>query len=283
MLISGDKVGIGLRPLHYYQILEERPKIDWLEVHPENFMVKGGYLLDILSSIRTMYPISFHGIGLSLGSSMGLNRQYLKRIKTLIHHFDPVLISDHLSWSNAGPQYFPDLFPIPYNQESLVIFENNIDAAQTYLQRTLLIENPSSYLEYNTSTYPEAEFLTELIKRTGAKILLDINNIYVSCMNHSWNPIQYIKTIPYESVAEIHIAGHSIIAQNEHNNLLLDTHDNFVCQDVWDLYSYAIKHIGLVPTLLEWDANIPNLEVLLNEAKKSVYYLKHTTNTARFY
>ncbi|CEG58310.1 MNIO family bufferin maturase [Legionella fallonii] len=279
MLLNGYKIGIGLRSPHYYQVMEEQPKIDWLEVHPENFMAKGGPLLDILFSIRNNYPLSFHAVGLSLGSTQRVNKNHLKRIKKLINRFEPILVSDHLSWSNVGNIYLPDLLPIPYNDESLVLISNHIDETQNYLQRTMLIENPSSYLEYSTSTYSEAEFLVELIKRTDAKILLDINNIYVSCFNHGWDPFDYIQTIPYGSVQEIHLAGHSVHVQDEHNQLLLDTHNNYVCQEVWELYQYAIRHIGHVPTLIEWDTDIPDLEVLLNEARKSVNYIDARTHT----
>lgn len=271
--ITGDMIGIGLRAPHYYQILEEKPDIDWLEVHTENFMLKGGPLLDLLFSIRQHYPLSFHGVGLSLGSAQGIPKEHLKRIKTLLNRFEPVLLSDHLSWSAIGRSYLPDLLPIPYTDESLTIIVNNIDEAQNFLQRTLLIENPSSYLEFQTSTYPEAEFLAELVKRTGAKILLDINNIYVSCSNHGWDPHEYVQAIPHEAVQEIHLAGHSIHAQDEKNVLLIDTHDNYVCQEVWELYRYTVKYTGIVPTLLEWDAEIPDLEILLDEARKSVNYV----------
>lgn len=242
-------------------------------------MLNGGPLLDILSSIRDSYPLSFHAVGLSLGSAQGINKNHLKRIKTLINRFEPILVSDHLSWSSTKNTYFPDLLPIPYNNESLALIANHIDETQNYLQRTLLIENPSSYLEYKTSTYSEAEFLTELIKRTDAKILLDVNNIYVSCVNHGWDPFDYIQTIPYDSVKEIHLAGHSVHAQDEHHHLLLDTHNNYVCQEVWQLYRYAVQHIGPAPTLIEWDADIPDLEILLNEARKSASYIDEQTNT----
>ncbi|WP_454783232.1 MNIO family bufferin maturase [Legionella sp. WA2022007384] len=279
MLISGDRIGIGLRPPHYAQIVLQKPKIDWLEVHTEHFMSDGGPLLDILSAIGEIYPISFHGVGLSLGSVQGLCKNHLKRIKTLVKRFEPVLLSDHLSWSNTERAYLPDLLPIPYNEESLVMIANHIDEAQNYLQRVLLIENPSSYLEYRTSSYSEGEFLAELVKRTGAQILLDVNNIYVSCFNHGWDPYQYIQSIPYEKVQEIHLAGHSSHMFDEKNSLLLDTHDGPVCEEVWELYRYAVDRIGPVPTLMEWDADLPDLEVLLNEARKSVKYINNKANT----
>lgn len=279
MVISDDKIGIGLRPPHYAQIVLKKPKIDWLEVHTEHFMIDGGPLLDLLFAIRESYPISFHGVGLSLGSVHGVSKNHLKRIKILVKRFEPVLLSDHLSWSNTGQAYLPDLLPIPYNEESLVMLAEHIDEAQNYLQRTLLIENPSSYLEYQTSNYSEAEFLAELVKRTGAQILLDVNNIYVSCFNHGWDPYQYIQAIPFEKVQEIHLAGHSAHVLNEKNSLLLDTHDRPVCDEVWELYRYAVNRIGHVPTLMEWDTDLPDLEILINEAKKSVKYSNNTANT----
>ncbi|HEN5521587.1 TPA: DUF692 domain-containing protein, partial [Legionella pneumophila] len=195
--INGAMTGIGLRAPHYAQILEEKPDIDWLEVHTENFLAEGGPLLELLDSISQHYPLSFHGVGLSLGSVEGVSIAHLNRIKTLIDRFQPALLSDHLSWSTIGNTYLPDLLPIPYNEESLTIISNNIDRVQNYLKRTLLIENPSSYLEYQTSSYSEPDFLSEIIKRTEARLLLDINNIYVSCSNNKRDPYQYIQRIPH--------------------------------------------------------------------------------------
>lgn len=279
MIIRGDKIGVGLRAPHYQQFLLKKPQVDWFEVHTENFMMKGGPLLDLLLTLGEMYPISLHGVGLSLGSAQGLCKKHLKQIQALIQRCNPVLISDHLSWSRVGQIYLPDLLPIPYTQESFNIIANHVDEAQTFLQRPLLIENPSSYLEYQISDYSEAEFLSELVKCTGAKILLDVNNVYVSSVNHGWDPFQYIQSLPLASVEEIHLAGHSTYVLDEKNSLLLDTHDNHVCSEVWDLYRYAVNCIGHVPTLLEWDTDIPDLEVLVNEAKKAVQYVNHRTDT----
>lgn len=267
-------VGIGLRHPHYYQVLEEQPNIGWLEVHTENFMLKGGPLLELLFSIRQSYPLSFHGIGLSLGSADGVSEEHLKRIKELSQRFEPFLISDHLSWSNIGQTFLPDLLPLPYTTESLQIFTENIDKAQNYLQRTLLIENPSSYLEYTNSEYSEATFLSELTKRTGAKILLDVNNVFVSCSNHQWNIMDYINTLPLFAVQEIHLAGHSIKHDDNNNILRIDTHDDYVCAEVWELYQHVVNHLGKIPTLVEWDANIPSLDTLLMEAYKAHDYLE---------
>ena len=266
-------LGIGLRHPHYQQVLEEKPNIAWLEIHSENFMFAGGPAMDLLASVGQHYPLSFHGIGLSLGSATSLSRDHLKRIKKLNDRFHPFLLSEHLSWSSAGRTFLPDLLPIPYTSESLQIFSDNIDKAQNYLQRSLLIENPSSYLEYNFSEYQEQDFLVELIKKTGAKILLDVNNIFVSCSNHGWNAFNYISAIPPRLIGELHLAGHSIKEVNGKNSIRIDTHDGFVCPEVWDLYRFTLKHLATelteIPTLLEWDANIPSLDVLLNEVRKA--------------
>lgn len=267
-------LGIGLRFPHYQQILAEKPAIGWLEVHTENFMLTGGPLLDLLYTIRQHYPLSLHGIGLSLGSADGVQVTHLKRLKKLVDRYEPFLLSEHLSWSSIGGTYLPDLLPIPYTEESLTVFANNVDQAQNYLGRNLLIENPSSYLEYHTSTYPEAEFLAELARRTGAKILLDINNIFVSSMNHQWDPYAYIQAIPKQMIDEIHVAGHSIQVTDNNAILRIDTHDTYVSPEVWKLYHYTVQHIGkMVPTLLEWDAEIPELQVLLQEAYKAQKYI----------
>lgn len=269
---TANRVGIGLRHPHYLQVLAEKPSIDWLEVHTENFMLAGGPLWDFLHSIRQHYPLSFHGVGLSLGSATGVRKSHLKRIKKLSEEFSPFLLSEHLSWNTLGRTYLPDLFPIPYNDEALHIFSENIDKAQNYLQRTLLIENPSTYVEYQHSTYSEPEFLNTLIKQTGAKLLLDINNIFVSCSNHGWDAQKYLQAIAPDTVAEIHLAGHSIKELPDQQYLRIDTHDNKVCDEVWELYAIAIKRFGPVPTLLEWDKDLPPLDVLIKEAKKAYEY-----------
>jgi len=269
---KSPKIGIGLRTPHYHQILAEKPNIDWLEVHSENFFMLAGLALSKLLEIRKYYPISLHGIGLSLGSASGVNKLHLERLKNLIEKIDPFLVSEHLSWNQDNGIYLPDLLPIPYNNESMQIFCDNINVTQNYLQREILIENPSSYIEFSSSSYDEAEFLSEVTRRTGAKILLDINNIFVSCSNHNWDAINYIRSIKKENVHEFHLAGHSIKEINEKAFLRIDTHDNFVCKEVWELYSFACQYIGNCPTLIEWDAEIPELNILLKEAYKILDY-----------
>lgn len=272
---SDQLIGIGLRHPHYRQVLEELPFIGWFEVHSENFFSKGGPALDVLCAIRQHYPISLHGVGLSLGSAIGVDKDHLVRLKQLMKTINPFLVSEHLSWNCVDGIYLPDLLPVPYTQEGLDIFTNNVNVVQDFLGCEILIENPSSYIEYTASKIEEADFLTALCKRTGANILLDVNNVFVSCSNHGWNAQHYIDAIPCDLVKEIHLAGHSIklIAPNE--ILRIDTHDHIVCQEVWDLYGYAIQKFGPMPTLLEWDAQIPALSFLIKEASKALHYFPH--------
>jgi uncharacterized protein len=257
---SSSFIGLGLRYPHYQQVLEEQPAIGWFEVHSENFF-------------RTQYPISLHGVGLSLGSDQDPSMEHLQRLKNLILHMDPFLISEHLSWSTLRGTYIPDLLPIPYNAESLGIFSKNIEKTQDFLGRLLLIENPSSYLEYTGSDWTESEFLVELCRRTGAKILLDINNLFVSASNHGWDPKQYINSIPIDLVKELHIAGHSCKSLSENKIIRIDTHDQKVCPQVWELYGYATQRFGCIRSLLEWDAELPPLSDLQQEAQKMQEYM----------
>ena len=265
-------IGVGLRHPHYRQVLEELPCIDWFEVHSENFFYTGGAPANFLTAIREHYPLSIHGIGLSLGSADGLDQNHLRRLKQLIERIDPFLVSEHLSWSTIGGIYLPDLFPVPYNDQSLQILRDNINHAQEYLGRELLIENPSSYIEYKASNTTEVDFIVTLCQQTGAKLLLDVNNIFVSCSNHKWNAYEYIKRIPSNMVKELHLAGHSFKQIDANTVLRVDTHDSHVCPEVWELYALALQKFGLVPTLLEWDANIPDLQALIKEANKALNY-----------
>ena len=265
-------IGVGLRFPHFEEILEQKPDIDWLEVHSENFF-GAGRARQYLLNIRKHYPISLHGVGLSLGSATELCLNHLTRLKQLIETVDPFLVSEHLSWSTQGNTYYPDLLPMPYTDESLTIIASHIQQAQDFLKRPLLIENPSSYITYKESSWEEAEFLNELLKRTGAFCLLDVNNVFVSAMNHGWNPIHYIQQINPVFVREIHLSGHSS-RQIENVLLRIDSHDQPVCPDVWDLYKKTMGLIGeKIPTLLEWDDSIPPLPNLIAEAKKIKNYV----------
>lgn len=267
-------VGLGLRLLHYQYVLDNTPSIGWFEVHPENFFMKGGAALQLLDQICEKYPLSLHGVGLSLGSAEGIDRDHLKQLKTLIERFSPFLISEHLSWSRVGGQYLPDLLPVPYTNEVLEIFSNHIDETQNFLRREILIENPSSYLEYNISTMTEPEFLNALCQKTGAKLLLDINNVYVSSVNHGWDPSYYLKNVSPSLVREIHLAGHSQKTFEDGSLLLIDTHSSHVYEKVWALYAEALQLGMRAPTLIEWDTDIPDFEVLMGEAQLAENYSK---------
>lgn len=267
-------IGIGLRVPHYQQVLECKPKVGWFEVHSENFLYTDSPAASNLLRIRKNYPISLHGVGLSLGSSHGIESAHLHRLKTLVSLIEPMLVSEHLSWSMVDGHFLPDLLPIPYNHHTMQTFIRNITLTQDFLKRNILIENPSSYLEYSDSSWDEADFLVTLCQITGAQILLDVNNIYVSSVNHGWDAKKYIDTIPTNLVGEIHLAGHSQRQIAEDQILCVDTHDNFVCKEVWDLYAYTVNRLGNIHTLLEWDDKIPDFSILVKEAAKAEQYLQ---------
>lgn len=271
-MLVRSSIGVGLRYPHYQQVLEDNPPIDWFEVHSENFLYSGSPARGLLRQVREHYPISLHGVGLSLGSADGVCFEYLERLKSLMVDIQPFLMSEHLSWGKVGGVYLPDLLPVPYTTESLNIFTQNVEVTQDFLGRAILIENPSSYLEYGESNISEIDFLVMLCQKTGAKILLDVNNVFVSSHNHGWDPEQYIDAIPNGMVGEIHIAGHSTQEINGDKRLYIDTHDQEVCPGVWALYEKAVKKFGPIPTLLEWDAKIPELSVLMQESKKALQY-----------
>lgn len=258
------RAGIGLRAPHYRELLERRPDIGWVEVHSENYFGGGGQPHWFLERVRRDYPVSFHGVGLSLGSTEALNREHLTSLQAVIERFEPGLVSEHLSWSAAGGRYVNDLLPLPYTEEALQVFCEHVDQAQEFLGREMLIENPSSYVAWCDSTIPEAHFLRAVAERTGCGILLDVNNVYVSATNHGFDPLAYLAEIPVAPVREIHLAGFD---RGEH--CLVDTHGKAVADPVWALYAEAMHRFGPVPTLIEWDTDLPPLDVLLAEAKKA--------------
>ena len=261
--LSSCTAGIGLRLPHVAEIAGTRPHLGFLEVHAENYMAETA-ALDRLLELRRDYPVSVHGVALSLGSAEELDRMHLGRLKALIERVEPVMVSEHLAWSAIGGTYLNDLLPLPYTEESLEIFCRHVGEAQETLGRRLLIENPSSYLRFRHSTIPEVEFLTETARRTGCGILCDVNNIYVSATNFRFDPIAYLDALPAAAVGEIHLAGHHVA---EDVNVLIDDHGSRVAQPVWDLHAQALRRFGAVPTLIEWDTNIPALETLLDEAQ----------------
>ena len=261
--IPNWSTGIGLRSPHLAEVAATRPELGFLEVHAENYMAETA-ALDLLLELRRDYPVSLHGVALSLGSAEELDRAHLGRFKALIGRIEPVLVSEHLAWSAIGGAYLNDLLPLPYNEESLDIFCSHVEEAQEAIGRRLLIENPSSYLRYRHSCIPEAEFLTEVARRTGCGILCDVNNIYVSARNFGFNPIAYLDALPVEATGEIHLAGHHTA---EDVDILIDDHGSRVAQPVWELYAAALRRLGPVPTLIEWDTDLPALEMLLDEAR----------------
>ncbi len=258
------RAGIGLRAPHYRRVLDEKPAFGWFEVHSENFFGAGGQPLWFLDRIGANYPCSLHGVGLSLGSVDALDSTHLQKLKALAARVQPALISDHICWGRIDSRHLNDLLPLPYTEEALDHLCARIGQAQEFLGRQILVENVSSYFRYRHSTIPEWEFVAELARRSGCGILLDINNIYVNAVNHGFDPLVYLRAIPAAAVQEIHLAGFDRGA-----HCLIDTHGNPVHDAVWTLYRIAVQTIGAKPTLIEWDTDIPSLEVLLGEARKA--------------
>jgi uncharacterized protein len=259
------QAGIGLRARHHDAILAERPRVGWLEAHSENYFADGGAQIEYLERLRALYPLSLHGVGLSLGSTDPLDREHLARLKRLVDRCEPALVSEHLSFGSVGGRYANDLLPLPYTEEALRHMIDRVRQVQDYLGRRILIENVSSYLEYTCSQMRESDFLAALAFETDCGLLLDVNNVYVSARNHGFDARAYLAAIPRRAVAEIHLAGHSINRYGD-REILIDTHSTHVCDAVWGLYDTAIARFGNVPTLIEWDTDLPELDVLVAEA-----------------
>lgn len=261
-------VGIGLRFPHHEDMRARRPKIGWLEVHTENYM-GGGPSPHALEELRADYPVSLHGVGLSLGSAEGLDTHHLARVAEVVERFEPARVSEHLAWSTAGGTYLADLLPLPMTEEALLAVARNVQQFQERIGRAILVENPSSYVQFRHSTIPEWEFLAELCARTDCGILCDVNNIYVSACNHGWNAEDYIARLPAASIGEIHLAGHATRSLPDGGTIRIDDHGSPVCAEVWALYEAALRRFGPVPTLIEWDTDVPSLDTLLGEASKA--------------
>jgi uncharacterized protein len=256
--------GIGLRSPHMREVVERAPSVGWLEVHAENFMARGT-APSALEKIRTSYALSVHGVGLSLGSARGIDLAHLDRLKEVCRRFEPAMVSEHLSWSVGNGIYLNDLLPVPHDDEALDIVADNIQHMQDALKRPILIENLATYVGFAKSTMEEPEFLAALVKRTGCGLLLDINNVFVSARNMGFDPEAFIAALPAAAIGEIHLAGHAE-NQTPDGPVLIDSHDSRVSHQVWSLYASAIRRIGKRPTLIEWDADLPSLCVLLGEA-----------------
>ena len=252
--------GLGMRKPHYAAFVDGRVDVDFVEVISENFMVDGGQPRRILRQVREHYPVALHGVSMSVGSAEAADPHYLERLRTLIDEIEPLFVSDHLCWTGIGGFNSHDLLPLPYDEETLNVVAANVGRAQDALGRAMLIENPSSYIAFDHSTMTEWQFLDVLCARSGCGLLLDVNNVFVSAANHGFDAIEYLDGIPSDHVRQVHLAGHS-----KGETLLIDTHDQSVCNSVWDLYAYLIGRLGPVATMIERDDAIPPLDELLGE------------------
>jgi uncharacterized protein (UPF0276 family) len=266
------RAGVGLKGEHYQDICEASPDlgwpdIGWFEVHPENYMGAGGAPHHYLTKIRENYPLSLHGVGLSIGGSLPPSQEHLSRVKELVERYQPESFSEHLAWSSHEAGFFNDLLPLPLTEETCQTVSEHIDHIQETIGQKLLLENPSTYVAFERQDFTEIEFLKEVVKRSGCGLLLDVNNVYVSCTNHERSSEDYIKNFPMEAVGEIHLGGHAPDEDDLGNPLLIDAHDRKVVEDVWALYDQAISQKGPVATLIEWDNDVPTWDVLFSEAK----------------
>lgn len=252
--------GLGLRPPHFQDVVSGEPEVDWWEVISENHMVEGGNPRRVLRAVRERWPVVLHGVSLSIGSVDPLDDDYLARLAALVAEVDPPIVSDHLCWTALAGHNSHDLWPLPYTEEALALVADKVGRVQDRLGRRILLENPSSYVTFAASQLGEAEFLAELARRADCGLLLDVNNVYVSCTNHGWDAQAYLAAIPGERVGQIHLAGHSDLGTH-----LLDTHDHPVCDAVWALYGDAVRRFGDVSTMIERDDHIPALSELVDE------------------
>lgn len=261
------RAGVGLKPQHYATVLQGSPPVGFFEVHAENYMGAGGPPHRYLTAIRERYPLSLHGVGLSLGGPHPPDRRHLQRLKALIERYQPGAFSEHLAWSTHGGKFLDDLLPLPYTTETLQCVACHIDEVQEALGCRMLLENPSTYIAFAESSWSEVDFIAEVVRRTGCALLLDVNNVYVAAMNQQWNPEEYIDRFPLAHVREIHLAGHACDVDDAGRTLLIDSHDRTVSKAVWTLYARATARLGPVPTLIEWDAKLPEWDELAREAR----------------
>jgi uncharacterized protein (UPF0276 family) len=264
-----DRAGIGLKPEHFRDILTTAPDIGFFEIHAENYMVAGGPFHHYLTRIRERYPLSIHGVGLSIGGEGPLDERHLDRLALLLDRYEPESFSEHLAWSSHGDAFLNDVLPAPYHAGTLTRVCDHIDRVQDRLKRRMLLENPATYVEFAASTLAEPEFIAEVARRTGCGLLLDVNNVYVSCVNHHRDPRAYIRALPLDEVAQIHLAGFARDEDAAGAPLLIDSHGAPVAQAVWELYCYVLDWVGPMPTLLERDNDIPAFPVLFAEAQRA--------------
>lgn len=261
--------GVGYKPQHFSSILANPAPVGWLEIHAENYMGAGGRPLAQLRHLADRFPISVHGVGLSIGGEGPLDADHLARLKTLCDAINPASFSEHLAWSTHDGAFLNDLLPLPYTPATLACVADHIDQVQEVLGRTMLLENPSTYIAFAESSISEVEFLTEIARRTGCGLLLDVNNVYVSGINQSYDPLSYILDFPLHLVGEIHLGGHDEDRDDHGNRLLIDSHGAEVKDPVWALYAETIARGGAKPTLIEWDNDVPDWPVLAAEAARA--------------
>ncbi|WP_051206213.1 DUF692 domain-containing protein [Oceanospirillum maris] len=267
--VPAASIGMGLRAPHYNDLLSELPNVSWLEVYSENYLDEQSVQRHILRQVAQHYPLSLHGVGLSLGSGDALDSKHLAALKALVDEFQPALLSEHLSWSAVSGRYFNDLLPIPYTHESLEQFCRQVEMAQQALGRQILIENPTAYLNFKASVFTEWDFLNQVVEQTGCGLLLDLNNIYVNAVNHGFDSLDYLNNIDLDAVGELHLAGFSV-NDYEQGRILIDTHGNRVSDEVWQLFAQVRHKLGCqAPALVEWDTDIPEMSVLLDEVGKA--------------
>ena len=261
--------GVGLKPEHFREILASAPDLGFFEVHAENYMVDGGPFHHYLTRIRENYSLSIHGVGLSIGSESPLDDEHLNRLARLLDRYQPESFSEHLAWASHGEVFLNDLLPVPYNAATLARVCMHVDQVQNRLKRRMLLENPATYLEFASSTLSETEFIADVVKQTGCGLLLDVNNVYVACVNHHRDPRAYIEALPLDAVGQIHLAGFARDTDAAGDPLLIDSHGAPVAQAVWDLYAFALERLGPTPTLIERDNDIPSFPVLLAAAHQA--------------
>lgn len=267
------RAGIGLRAAHHARVIDERPPVAWFEVHAENFFADGGPQLRLLEQVRRDYPLSIHGVGLGLGTTDSLDRRHLAQLRRLVERFEPGLVSEHLCWGSVDGRHHNDLLPLPQTEEALRHCIRRIGEVQDALGRRIAVENVSSYWRFAHSTLSEWEFVAGVVRESGCALLLDVNNVYVNSRNHGFDPTQYLHALPAEAVVEIHLAGHDIEYHGT-RELRVDAHASRVCDEVWSLYRLALQRFGPTPTLIEWDTDVPALEVLLEEAAMAEHLLE---------
>jgi uncharacterized protein (UPF0276 family) len=256
--------GVGLRLPHLTDVVATRPSASWFEIHPENFLANP-HAAELLADIARDYPVSVHSVGVSIGSASGIDRPHLARVRALVDRIDPIFVSGHLAWSTHAGEYLNDLLPLPYTKETLRIVSAHVDEVQDALGRQYLVENPSSYVGFSTSTMTEVEFLSELVHRTGCRLLCDVSNIYLSAHNLGFDRDRYLAELPAEAIAELHLGGFTPEPEDG-GEVLIDTHGSRIAEPVWTFYARALEHFGPKPTLIEWDNDVPALGVIQAEA-----------------